>query len=75
MKRAPQPAPTERPLNVRQVQEVQLTREHWVNGNRFCPGTVLCLPASCALNLIEAGAARTVPDELIPSNDPAEKGS
>jgi hypothetical protein len=41
---------------VRQLQEVELTREHWVNGQRFEPGTILTLPATCAQNLIEAGA-------------------
>ena len=43
---------------VRRIQEVELLREHWVNGQRFAPGTVLSLPATCASNLIEAGAAK-----------------
>ena len=43
---------------VRQLQEVELTREHWVNGQRFEPGTILTLPAACALNLIQDGAAK-----------------
>ncbi len=43
---------------VRRIQEVELLREHWVNGQRFDPGTVLSLPATCASNLIEAGAAK-----------------
>ena len=53
---------------VRQLQEVELTREHWVNGQRFTPGTVLCLPATCASNLIEAGAAK-VRDTEPPTSD------
>ena len=54
---------------VRQIQDVELLREHWVNGQRFPPGTVLCLPASCASNLIEADAAKA------PSTDDPPKTS
>jgi hypothetical protein len=72
MKRPSQTPAPERTLNVRRVQEVELAREHWVNGNRYGPGTVLCLPAPCAANLIEVGAARAIPD---PSNDPAQSGT
>ena len=43
---------------VRQLQEVELLREHFVNGRRFEPGTILTLPAACALNLIQDGAAK-----------------
>ena len=43
---------------VRQLQEVELLREHFVNGRRFKPSTVLTLPAACALNLIQDGAAK-----------------
>jgi hypothetical protein len=55
-----------RTIHVRRIQEVELVREHWVNGQRFSPGTVLCLPATCASNLIEAGAAKVRDTE--PSN-------
>ena len=53
---------------VRRIQEVELVREHWVNGQRFTPGTVLCLPATCASNLIEAGAAKVRDTETKPSD-------
>jgi hypothetical protein len=43
---------------VRRFQEVELIRDHWLNGQRFTPGTVLNLPATCASNLIEAGVAK-----------------
>ncbi len=46
-----------RTVHVRRIQEVELVRDHWVNGQRSTPGTVLCLPATCASNLIEAGAS------------------
>ena len=47
-----------RNVHVRRIQEVELLRDHWVNGQRFPASTVLTLPATCASNLIEAGAAR-----------------
>ena len=47
-----------RSIKVRQIEEVELLREHWVNGQRFPPGTVLCLPSACSSNLIRVGAAR-----------------
>ena len=56
-------------MHVRQIQEVELVREHWVNGQRFNPGTVLSLPASCASNLIEAGAAKVRDSEIKPSDN------
>ena len=55
-----------RTIPVRRIQEVELLREHWVNGQRFDPGTVLSLPATCASNLIEAGAAKA--NETKPSD-------
>ena len=58
-----------RTVHVRQIQEVELVREHWVNGQRFNPGTVLSLPASCASNLIEAGAAKVRDSETKPSDN------
>ena len=58
-----------RTVQVRRIQEVELVREHWVNGQRFNPGTVLCLPASCASNLIEAGAAKVRDSETKPSDN------
>ena len=58
-----------RSQQVRQIQDVELLREHWVNGQRFAPGTVLCLPASCASNLIEAGAAKVRDTETKPSDN------
>ena len=48
---------------VRQLQEVELLREHFVNGRRFEPGIILTLPAACALNLIQAGAAKPTTPE------------
>lgn len=70
MKRPTQTLPPDPPLNVRRTQEVELIREHWVNGRLYGPGTVLCLAASCTVNLIEAGAARSVT-----SNDSATTGN
>jgi len=58
-----------RTVHVRRIQEVELVREHWVNGQRFNPGTVLCLPATCASNLIEAGAAKVRDNETKPSDN------
>ena len=57
-----------RTVHVRRIQEVELVREHWVNGQRFPPGTVLCLPASCASNLTQAGAAKVRDTETKPSD-------
>ena len=57
-----------RTIPVRRIQEVELLREHWVNGQRFAPGTVLSLPATCASNLIEAGAAKARDTETKPSD-------
>ena len=54
---------------VRQLQEVELTREHWVNGQRFDPGTILSLPATCASNLVEIGAARARDTETKPTDN------
>ena len=57
-----------RTVHVRRIQEVELLHEHWVNGQRFTPGTVLSLPATCASNLIEAGAAKARDTETKPSD-------
>lgn len=57
-----------RTIPVRRIQEVELLREHWVNGQRFEPGTVLSLPAACASNLIEACAAKARDTEPKPSD-------
>ena len=37
---------------------LELLHDHWVNGQKFAPGTVLDLPEPSARNLIAAGAAR-----------------
>ncbi|HNU51082.1 MAG TPA: hypothetical protein PKJ98_09330 [Verrucomicrobiota bacterium] len=53
---------------------IQLLQEHWVNGRKFAPGTVLDLPEPCARNLIEADAARE-PDAdptINPQPEPTE---
>lgn len=36
---------------------IELLQDHWVNGRKFTPGTILDLPEPAARNLIEAGAA------------------
>jgi hypothetical protein len=58
MSRRSQPAAPAQTPGVRQLLHVELLRDHYVNGQRFTPGTVLCLPASCASNLVEADAAK-----------------
>lgn len=54
--------------SLRRFQEVELVRDHWLNGQRFTPGTVLNLPTACASNLIEAGAAKVRDTETKPSD-------
>lgn len=57
-----------RTVSIRHFQEVELIRDHWLNGQRFTPGTVLNLPATCASNLIESGAAKVRDSETKPSD-------
>ncbi|MCZ7636769.1 MAG: hypothetical protein M5U12_12470 [Verrucomicrobia bacterium] len=39
---------------------IELLQDHWVNGRKFAPGTILDLPEPAARNLIEAGAAQAL---------------
>lgn len=50
---------------------IELLQDHWVNGRKFAPGTILDLPEPAARNLIEAGAAQA-PDLPPPTRPRAD---
>lgn len=53
------------------VQNLRLTRTHWVNGQAFQAGTVLILPELCARNLVQSQGAILLPEEADPNVSPS----